>query len=141
MPRRSCLTNLIIAERFITDTTDQAEPVDVVNIVFSKALGSVCHCRLVKKIPAMGVHLKITRWMEEFLINRTSTVKLVGHLSREGIVKSGVPQGSVLALLLLLIFINGLADELTCNHLFWQKRAFRRLINSEVYHFVPFPPN
>ncbi len=59
---------------------------------------------LVKTMVAMEIHLKITRLVEEFLKNRTYRVKLGGHLSSEGIAKSGVPQGSVL--------------ELTCKHLF-----------------------
>ncbi len=68
--------------------TDQGEPVDVVYLDFS---------------PAMRINLKITRWMEEFLKNKTFQVKLGGHLSSEGIIKSGVPQGSVLGPLLFLI--------------------------------------
>ncbi len=49
---------------------------------------------------AMGIHLKITRWVEAFLKDRAFRVKLGGHLWSEGIVKSGVPQGSVLGPLL-----------------------------------------
>ncbi len=67
----------------------------------------------------MGIHLKITRWGEEFLKNMTFRVQLGGHLSSEGTVKSGVPQDTVLGPLLFLIFINDLENELTCNHLFF----------------------
>ncbi len=51
--------------------TDQGEPVDVVYLDFSKAFDSVCHRLPVKKMVAMGINLKITRWVEEFLNNRT----------------------------------------------------------------------
>ncbi len=80
MPRRSCLTNLIVAEELITGMTDQGEPVDVAYLDFSKAFYSVCHRLLVKKMVAMGTHLKITRWVEEFLKNPTFRVKLGGQI-------------------------------------------------------------
>ncbi len=88
MPRRSCLTNLIVAEELITGMTDQGEPVDVVYLDFSKSFHSVCHHQLVKKMEAMGINLKIRRLVEEFLKNRTFRVKLGGYLSSEGVVTS-----------------------------------------------------
>ncbi len=69
------LPTLIIAEEFITGMTDQGEPVDVVYFDFSKVFDSVCYRLPIKKMVAMGVHLKITRWVEEFLRNITSRVK------------------------------------------------------------------
>ncbi len=53
VPRRSCLTNLIIAEELVTGLTDQEEPVDVVCLDFSKVFDSVCHRLLIKKMDAM----------------------------------------------------------------------------------------
>ncbi len=57
--------------------------------------------------------------MEEFLKKITFRVKLGGHLSNKGIVKSGISKGSVLGTLLFLIFINDLEAELTRNNLFF----------------------
>ncbi len=48
MPRRSCLTDPILAEELVSGITDQDEPVDVVYLDFSKLLDSVCHRLLVR---------------------------------------------------------------------------------------------
>ncbi len=66
-----CLMQIVIQpEELITGLTDQGEPVDVVYLDFSEAFDSVCHHLLVKTMVAMGIHLKMTRWVEEFLKNR-----------------------------------------------------------------------
>ncbi len=55
MPKRSYLTNLIIAEELFTGMTDQGEPVDVVYLGFTKAFDSVYHLLLIKKVEAMRI--------------------------------------------------------------------------------------
>ncbi len=71
----------------------QGEPVDVIYLDFSKSFDSMCHLLLVKEMVAMGIHLKITHWVEVFLKNRTYRVKLGGHLFIEGIVKKRCASG------------------------------------------------
>ncbi len=88
MPRRSCLTDLIIAEELITGMTDQGERVDVVYLDICKAFNSVCHHLLMKKMKAMGIHPKITPSVE-FPNNRIFRVKLGNNHKSEGSLKVG----------------------------------------------------
>ena len=60
------------------------------------------------------------RWIYSFLLNRSQCVTLNGEKSKNLPIASGVPQGSVLGLVLFLVFINDLPEEVDCQvALYW----------------------
>jgi hypothetical protein len=85
---------------------DNGDRIDAIAIDFSKAFDLVPHSRLLMKIAISGVDSRIVALVREFLRSRTQRVRLGGHLSEEVRVTSGVPQGSVLGLLLILAYAN-----------------------------------
>ena len=88
-------------------------PVDAIYLDFQKAFDSVPHKCLIRKLAAYGVTGKILRWIETFLTDRKQIVCVEGSLSNWEDVLSGIPQGSVLAPTLIVVFINDMPDEIT----------------------------
>jgi hypothetical protein len=73
-----------------------------------KALYSVSHDRLLMKMAASSVDSSVVVWVREFIVGCTQRVKLGVQISKLVKVPSGVPQGSVLAPLPFLLYVNGI---------------------------------
>ena len=58
------------------------------------------------KLDCMGVRGNLLRWIDAFLRDREQRVVVEGQSSDWRKVTSGVPQGSILCSLLLLIYVN-----------------------------------
>ena len=78
----------------------------------AKAFGRVPHRRLLYKLDYYGIRVSTHKWISSWLSERFQRVVLDGQTSDPVPVLSGIPQGSVLELVLFLIFINDLPDNI-----------------------------
>ena len=72
----------------------------------SKAFDLVPNDRLLTKIAISGVDSRVFAWVRAFLLGRTQRVRVGGQLYEEVRLMSGVPQVSLLCLLLFLAYVN-----------------------------------
>jgi hypothetical protein len=81
-------------------------------IDFSQAFDKVWREELLGILMEKGIPLQFVRWISSFLENRQARVLLNNVLSHIRPMKQGVPQGSVLAPLLFLFFIDSISADL-----------------------------
>ena len=72
-----------------------------------------------KKLKYIGLSDDATSWIESYLRNHITFVKIEGYMSPERHIRCGVPLGSTLGLLLFLIYVNERSQSVNCNFLLY----------------------
>jgi len=109
---RSCETQLILAINDFAETLNNKGQTDLILLDFSKAFDKVSHEHLYHKLHHYGIRGNTLEWLKDFLTGRKQQVLVNGEQSDSTQVTSGVPQGTVLAPLLFLCFINDLPKNI-----------------------------
>ena len=74
----------------------------------SRAFDTINHNIRIERIKELGIKGSSLSWLTSFLNDRTSSVKMNDYISRPIDILCGVPQGSVLGLLLFSIYLRSL---------------------------------
>ena len=114
-PNDSCENQLLSIVHSIYADFDQSSPLEVrANFLdISKAFDKVWHEGLLYKIETVGSADNLYKLCHNFLSDRFQRVVLNGQSSNgDQPVLAGVPQGSLLGLLLFLVYVSDLPDNL-----------------------------
>jgi hypothetical protein len=110
---KSCEMQLLLYTHFVAKQLDLKRSVHAVYLDLQKAFDKVPHTQLMWKLQYhFGITGAVLQWLCAFLSGRRQRVKVGSEYSCWADVKSGVPQGSVLAPFLFILYVHDMQKSL-----------------------------
>ena len=104
VPKDSIVNQLVDVYNTFCKALDEGKEVRSVFCDISKAFDRVWHRGLLLKLNQIGISGVLLSWFTDYLNNRTQCVVISGQVSNTTVLKSGVPQGSILGPLIFNLY-------------------------------------
>ena len=113
-PGDSCINQLLSIHHEILSVFDMGLEVRGIFLGIFKTFDKVWYEALIFKLPQNGICGEMINILKDFLSDRKQRIVLNGQCSSWADIRAGVPQGSILGLLLFLIYVNELSIDIKC---------------------------
>ena len=84
-------------------------------IDLQKAFDTIDHNILLLKMPSLGFSREVIDWYKSYLSSRKFHVNVHDKFSTSADLRCGIAQGSILGVLLFLLYINDMSQTVDCN--------------------------
>ena len=133
-PNDSTVNQLAYMYHIFCEALDKKKDIRIVFCDISKAFDRVWHAGIIHKLRQLGITGNLLALFQDYLNNRQQRVLIKGQHSEWGLIKAGLPQGSVLGPLLFLVYINDLASVVDCEIKLFADDTLLYVINDDQDH-------